>query len=230
MYDDFKNRVCEGRGIHRDVIDLIAGGRVMTGLKAFTLNAPEELIRQIKGLDVPPAVKKVAESSAKIEEIVEAPVGKKEEVIIASPLEKTEGGAVASAPAAPTSPSTVDEPKPSNNANIVVINEDQETSPFAPPEFADAESTTVAASLAATPSATEVDPAQANADAALATSTAEELAPVAKSTSGAPGSIQSASGGIYQVTPGPFGRGLIDGIGGIRDAAVYACELFVSAR
>ncbi|ORY74767.1 hypothetical protein BCR35DRAFT_268239, partial [Leucosporidium creatinivorum] len=35
MYADFKNRVCEGRGIDREVIELIAGGRVMTGLKAF---------------------------------------------------------------------------------------------------------------------------------------------------------------------------------------------------
>jgi ClpP class serine protease len=44
MYDDFKSRVSEGRGIHKDVVELLAGGRVMTGWQAFGLIAPREYI------------------------------------------------------------------------------------------------------------------------------------------------------------------------------------------
>ena len=44
MYDDFKNRVIEGRSIHPDLMESLAGGRVMTGLKAFSLVPPPEII------------------------------------------------------------------------------------------------------------------------------------------------------------------------------------------
>lgn len=40
MYIDFKSRVTEGRGIHPDLVDLVAGGRVFTGWQAYGLNVP----------------------------------------------------------------------------------------------------------------------------------------------------------------------------------------------
>ncbi|KAM0752047.1 hypothetical protein T439DRAFT_379176 [Meredithblackwellia eburnea MCA 4105] len=208
MYADFKNRVCEGRGINPEVVDLIAGGRVMTGLKAFSLNAPEELIRQIKGLDTPPTV---ASSSTTAEEgkIVELPAdtsGTTAPVIAASPLEAGEGVSAAAAE--------------QDQQKVAVISPDQETSPFAPPEPPSQEPTTISPTTTTGPQ----DVAAANASAALATSTPAELEnPAPVSTPNQPN-----ASGLYPVVLGPFGRGLIDGIGGIRDAAVYACELFIA--
>lgn len=184
MYTDFKQRVCDGRGINPEVVDLIAGGRVMTGLKAFSLNAPEALIRQIKGLDAPgiPQQDRVVELTD-----AEPPV------IATSPLEDGEREA-------PTA--------------TVAISEDQDMSPFAPPE------------PAASPLPSVIEPvelpetAEANAQAALASSTPEDLV--------APTIPPASISGVFPVVLGPFGRGLIDGIGGIRDSAVYATELFVS--
>ncbi|KAK4701120.1 protease IV, partial [Phenoliferia sp. Uapishka_3] len=184
MYADFKNRVSEGRGINPELMDLIAGGRVMTGLKAFSLTAPESLVRQIKGLDTP-GIPKIPDS----ERIVE--IDEVEPVIATSPLEAGEGG------------------KPT----VVVISVDQETSSFAPPE----PSTTDVPTLEPVETPAQ---AEANAKAALETATSEELV--------VPTLTPAAVNGVYPITLGPFGRGLIDGIGGIRDSAVYACELFIA--
>lgn len=233
MYADFKNRVCEGRGIDPEVIDLVAGGRVMTGLKAFELNAPDELIRQIKGLGVPVVGEKAGEG-AKIEEVVEAPAVEGKEAVQQSPVEKHEQPAGVGAPEGETG-------KEQNKAAIVVIDEDQDTSPYAPPQTAPTttpstsslQSFTAPIPIPSAPTAAEAptkasDPAAHNAETALVTATPEELAPVETPSSPSAGSVPAA--GRYQVKPGPFGRGLIDGIGGIRDAMVYACELFVGHR
>lgn len=55
MYDDFKNRVCEGRGISKEVIESVAGGRVYSGLRAFGM------IASMKGLPKGNAVAVIAE-------------------------------------------------------------------------------------------------------------------------------------------------------------------------
>lgn len=248
MYEDFKNRVCEGRGIHPDVINLIAGGRVMTGLKAFELNAPEDLIKQIKGLDLPPTPKdgekKDGTVGAKIQEIVESvkSVGAEaKEVVQQSPVEKGDGQvAEKSETKVKNAGQEQEKQKELNRAAIVVIDEDQDTSPYAPPQpVASSSSSPLAASHSyvpiptpSSPTAAEAptkaaDPAAHNAEVALATSSPDELiTPSPAPSSSTAGAVPAA--GLYQVKPGPFGRGLIDGIGGIRDAMVYACELFVS--
>ncbi|SOV02382.1 related to Signal peptide peptidase [Ustilago sp. UG-2017a] len=41
MYDDFLQKVCDGRNISRDVIESLAGGRVMTGLSAWARCNPD---------------------------------------------------------------------------------------------------------------------------------------------------------------------------------------------
>ncbi|KAN0060097.1 hypothetical protein ACQY0O_008070 [Thecaphora frezii] len=48
MYDDFLVKVCDGRGISRDVIESLAGGRVMTGLTAWTRCNPDAEVDQVE--------------------------------------------------------------------------------------------------------------------------------------------------------------------------------------
>lgn len=239
MYADFKNRVVDGRGIHPELIDLIAGGRVMTGLKAFTLNAPPELIDRIKGLDAPVIASDAVDSQAgsaaatsatheKLEKSDALPAAGAKDVVASSPLESGEGV-------------KRDDPA-TNKGAIVELSEDQDMSPYAPPELAtppfavpgstsSTDSQPVSVPGTSLPTASN-DPAEVNAQVALATSTPQEQQPPTppSSSSSTSGAGTTAAAGIYEVKPGPFGRGLVDGIGGIRDAAVYACELFVSPR
>lgn len=134
-YDDFKNRVVEGRQIHPELINSLAGGRVYTGQMAYDL-----LVEEVERLKV----KAEDEKKAKALE----------------PASKTE---------APPS---------------VQISEDQTTSPYAPPEPEDSESAILPQEIAL----------------------AEDL----------------------DVPPlGPLGRGIVDGLGGIRDAAALAAEVFL---
>lgn len=179
MYVDFKNRVVEGRGVHPEVIDLIAGGRVFTGLKAFSLTAPPELIRKIRGLD---------------SETVTLPIS---DVLAIEPTAPVEG-------------------------LVATISEDQETSPFAPPVSTDASTPnepfipTVLESISTATATT----------AAIADLSTSVSAPVSSQIE--EGSVLGKVAGEYEIVAGAFGKGIIDGLGGIRDSAVYACELYVS--
>ncbi|GAA6064734.1 hypothetical protein JCM10212_000405 [Sporobolomyces blumeae] len=202
MYDDFKNRVCEGRGISPDVIEGIAGGRVMTGLKAFSLTAPEDLIREIKGLDPLP---KDGGDEAQSSEGKSAGVAEEGTTVLASPLEQNEGGSTDTA-----------------TSKTAQLAEGQETSPFAP-VVAESEDPT---------STGPVSP-EAHASDALRTSTeAEQAEPVKPSSEGDKTKVvKGANNGIsgeYTYEVGPYGRGLVDGLGGLRDAAIYACQLFIA--
>lgn len=219
--------MCEGRDIDPEVIESIAGGRVMTGLRAFEINAPKELIQHLKGLDIPAANE------------AEAP---------ASEVDET-----AKVPDFETSPSASEEADlkeaaaTSADGAVATMPEDQETSPFAVPEIAStpelAAPVTTASSSSSIPSTdcvsatadpdstSESDPAAVHAQQALLTSTPEEqTAPGSlvkhTKTMSAIGAVNGAAG-EYEYEPGPYGRGLIDGLGGLRDAAVYACQLFV---
>ncbi|BGP27049.1 protease IV [Rhodotorula toruloides] len=230
MYDDFKRRVCEGRDISPEVIESIAGGRVMTGLRAFEINAPKELIEHLKGLDIPAAEGAEVAASEKDE------LPKIQEVEVSASghgvAELTEAVAVAT------------------NGAVATMPEEQETSPFAVPEVAPTPELAApvasmpslsSASSAATDATTatvsaefpsESDPAAVHAQQALLTSTPEEQAPLGsrvKPKKGAsPVGAVNGAAGEYEYEPGPYGRGLIDGLGGLRDAAVYACQLFIA--
>lgn len=48
MYDDFLQKVCDGRNISRDVIESLAGGRVMTGLSAWARCNPDAEVDQVQ--------------------------------------------------------------------------------------------------------------------------------------------------------------------------------------
>lgn len=134
-YDDFKNRVVEGRQIHPELINSLAGGRVYTGQMAYEL-----LVEEVERLRVK------AESQKK--EIADTPSTEKE------------------------APASVQMP------------EDQEMSPYAPPEVMEVEGAAVTSP----------------------TGILEEL---------------------DDPPLGPMGRGIVDGLGGIRDAAALAAEVFL---
>lgn len=149
MYADFKNRVVEGREIHPDLINYLAGGRVYTGQMAYDLlveaNKSQEGTISQQQVDPPGTVRLPHLAS--------------------SPKEPGQPGDVAVA------------------AGGVQLAEGQEHSPFA---------------------------------------TVQEDVP---SREDADDSVATASAG--QVEFGPLGRGIIDGLGGIRDAAGLAAEVFL---
>lgn len=131
MYGDFKGRVVEGREIHPELINYLAGGRVYTGQMAFDL---------------------LAEANKDIA-------------------------------AAADLPGTVRLPHIDDGSPSVQMSEGQEMSPFAPPETL-------------------------------------------------PGSDEEAEKKeedlqLQLPVLGPLGRGLVDGLGGIRDAAALAAEVFL---
>ncbi|GAA5948378.1 hypothetical protein JCM3765_001397 [Sporobolomyces pararoseus] len=224
MYEDFKNRVCQGRGINPEKIESIAGGRVMTGLKAFGLTAPEGLIRQIKGLD---SVEDEEVKKEKENKLVKNEEEKKVEVVneegstststmIKSPLEKSEGG------------------QDNEKAQAVRLEKDQETSPFA---IVEQTSLTPADESPSNP--TGPTSPEAHVQDALRTSTPEEQIPNSElkktsirsrttATGSGGGGANNGVAGEFEYELGPYGRGLVDGLGGLRDAAVYACQLFIA--
>ncbi|GAA5995641.1 uncharacterized protein JCM10292_005296 [Rhodotorula paludigena] len=252
MYASFKERVCDGRGVDPAVIEGIAGGRVMSGLRAFGLVAPPELIEQIKGLDVPPLN---AEDAGKVEES-ERGGASSDEGAAGGP--KDQAQAVARAGGEREKAASTDDAV-GDTSSVVALAEDQDTSPFAVPEPAAASAApsppsaasnaataladaTVATSSSPDSSASPTssdDPAALNASSALASSSEAEQStpgslPASETAAAAAGGKGTAAGalngaaGLYDYEPGPYGRGLVDGLGGLRDSAIYACQLFIA--
>ena len=137
LYADFKYRVVEGRQIHPDVINYLAGGRVYTGQMAFDLLSAG----------------------------------------------KDSHGSIADSAGTVRLPHTNAPDNEEKSHNVVQMAEGQETSPYAPPNTS--------------PGVPESQP----------DSTHES--------------------DLVYPTLGPMGRGIIDGLGGIRDAAALAAEVFL---
>lgn len=233
MYDDFKRRVCDGRGIEMDVVEQIAGGRVMSGLRAFEIVAPPELIKQVKGIedDIPAqgdgSTVTVMEGAA-TDSTASTGEARGDDTVATLPEDQeTSPFAVPEVLAAGTSTSTLPSARTDGSSEPASIS-DKSASPVS--------STPSAASAAVSP--TEVSAASAvldtpEAHAEQALKTASSSADEAKSKvfqrpTSSPPAAQNGAAGMYDYTPGPFGRGLVDGLGGLRDSAVYACQLFVS--
>ena len=230
MYDDFKRRVCEGREISPDVIEGIAGGRVLSGLKAFELNAPEELIRQIKGLDVPPL---------DIEQLRAAGGAGAADAQVAT----AEGAGAESGPVAvlpedqETSPFAVPEVAPQAAVTPALDGADTATSATtssagAPPSSPPPSASTSSPSAIVNAAAAAVDSLDATAATPSSSTSIDTSTEPAAASAAAPAARRQVGGvngaaGTYEYEPGPYGRGLIDGLGGLRDSAIYACQLFV---
>ncbi|POY75894.1 hypothetical protein BMF94_0977 [Rhodotorula taiwanensis] len=233
MYDDFKRRVCDGRGIEMDVVEQIAGGRVMSGLRAFEIVAPPELIKQVKGIedDIPAqgdgSTVTVMEGAA-TDSTASTGEARGDDTVATLPEDQeTSPFAVPEVLAAGTSTSTLPSARTDGSSEPASIS-DKSASPVS--------STPSAASAAVSP--TEVSAASAvldtpEAHAEQALKTASSSADEAKSKvfqrpTSSPPAAQNGAAGMYDYTPGPFGRGLVDGLGGLRDSAVYACQLFIA--
>ncbi|EST09578.1 Peptidase S49 [Kalmanozyma brasiliensis GHG001] len=61
MYDDFLQKVCDGRSISRDVIESLAGGRVMTGLSAWARCNPDAEVDQVQLSSATPQAEQIVE-------------------------------------------------------------------------------------------------------------------------------------------------------------------------
>ncbi|GAA5984828.1 hypothetical protein JCM10908_003522 [Rhodotorula pacifica] len=221
MYDDFKRRVCDGRGIEMDVVEQIAGGRVMSGLRAFEIVAPPELIRQVKGIEEASVstleAKSVGddkEANAEAAEKETSPVAtlpvEQETSPFAVPVVEGSDTKATGSPASAESPAvdTAAAPEPTKPT---------ETSPA---------STPISASSSHPPSETSsMAQTTATAPIAEADSSSETKLDRPKSL---PPAAQNGAAGLYDYVPGPFGRGLVDGLGGLRDSAIYACQLFIA--
>jgi hypothetical protein len=70
-YQDFKDRVCEGRNISPELIEILAGGRVYTGKAMWELN--EKLSQGAMKIDEPEAPQKVTDEKTPADENVMAP-------------------------------------------------------------------------------------------------------------------------------------------------------------
>jgi hypothetical protein len=170
LYDDFKQRVCEGRGIDKDVVELLAGGRVMTGWQAFALIAPRESLS------------------------VCVSIYEKIWVLILSrfwPAEMMKKIARNEFVGPESEPSQDEATFPEGEHKMVL---EEASSPLEPGEGGSAQlpetsSTSTSSSSPATPSQKKQE---------------DEL------------------------KLGPMGRGLIDSLGGIHDAAVFASELYIA--
>ncbi|GAA6030971.1 hypothetical protein JCM8097_008962 [Rhodosporidiobolus ruineniae] len=221
MYASFKQRVCDGRGVSPEAIEGIAGGRVMTGLKAFGLVAPEELIRQIKGLDIPPVP---AAESAKMEEVkvegASAEEANEVQQVLGALLEK---GQVQAAPA--EAEAVVQEAV----AAAAVFPEGQEMSSFAVPEVVEACAPSTSPSSSVNSSSTSPAEPSSSSTAIDSSSPTDSSDSSPSASSSAPAGAVNGAAGTYEYDPtGPYGRGLVDGLGGLRDAAIYACQQFIA--
>lgn len=173
----------------------------MTGLRAFALHAPKEIIDGIKGLKT--VLPGEGATEAPKHKIIELTDDQAAEESIAAAY-----GVAAIADDEATSPFAV----PKESTQVTSLTPGAKADAIEPENATTTAAASNDAAVAAAP--------ESNAAVALATATEGEKAVAAKAVSTAPG--------VYHYTPGKYGRGLIDGIGGIRDAAVYACELFIS--
>ncbi|KAH9822657.1 putative protease IV sppA [Melampsora americana] len=156
-YEDFKARVCDGRQISNELIEKLAGGRVYTGLKAWTL----------------------AEDSHR--EVTEQKL--QSEPIPIEPKQKSDVNPISSVDAVTNLDSAQHQPDISIKHPTSLIPPDNE----------------------------------------LLASSSDQL-PVG-STSSETSELQN---GELTRPGGPLGRGIIDGIGGIRDAAIHGVELYLA--
>ncbi|SNX86015.1 related to Signal peptide peptidase [Melanopsichium pennsylvanicum] len=81
MYNDFLQKVCDGRNISRDVIESLAGGRVMTGFSAWARCNPDAEIEQVQlHPAATPQAEKIVEHAQNAEKAPESKESEQKEV------------------------------------------------------------------------------------------------------------------------------------------------------
>lgn len=153
MYQDFKQRVCDGRRISPELIDKLAGGRVYTGLKAWTLIEDTDQMVVDETQAITPTSESLDQHKDDLQEVTD-------------------------------------------KLSVAPVSEDQL-------DIAITDPTTLIPSVAEILTDTEDQP----------------VASLGVSSEECPWNAKSAS---------PLGRGILDGIGGIRDAAIHGVEVYLA--
>ena len=222
MYDDFKRRVCEGRGIEMGVVEQIAGGRVMSGLRAFGIVAPPELIKQVKGIEEMP--EEAGGKSDGDEDAAERKSAETDAAVATLPVDQeTSPFAVPVVEDESVAKATASSPSAEHEREAASSNSTTSVEPSPSPA---SETTALVASDASSAAVTTNNNDLATAPVAASSEPAIETKP--ERPKSLPPAAQNGAAGLYDYVPGPFGRGLVDGLGGLRDSAIYACQLFVS--
>ncbi|TKY84631.1 hypothetical protein EX895_006533 [Sporisorium graminicola] len=267
MYDEFLQKVCDGRGISRDIIENLAGGRVMTGLSAWARCNPDAEVEQVQLNNMAPQAERIVELGQ------HAGAGKNDAVKNAE--DKTVPETVKSAvrrikAVSLTSQWKTQQVTATSGNNTVMIERVGPNQSCAPPSsesnggsnsgdhnsilsdlIAKAEEALLGRPLAvsSSASASTFEPSDESLTgseklkermeeeesrlAAAAHSAAEESRSHASDSDDeikTPGVAASESGDAAQANLGPYGKGLVDSIGGIWDSAYYAMTLALQAE
>lgn len=203
QYDDFLSKVCEGRGISKDVIEELAGGRVYTGLTALLKSRPEEeLVEETTSQEGGAAKDKPAKISFRYRPKDITRNGEFSTIFIEGENEGEEPARGSSSPSA------------------------------AQQETQEADIVAQAAKLVAEEEGSIAVAATSGGDEVIGESEeklAQKAHQVATNDHEAAESIQTPAAELAAEVPkGPYGRGLIDTIGGLGEAAALAFATEVS--
>lgn len=263
MYDDFLQKVCDGRNISRDVIESLAGGRVMTGLSAWARCNPDAEVEQVQlsGLvgskATVPTADKIVElgQEAEADKATSGTAGEAKEVQEAAKTAVRRIKAVSL-----TSQWRTQEMPASSGNNTIIIERTGATQPSSSSSSSgDGEHNGVLADLIAKAEKALLGSSDAEPSSVGSTSESTDkpltgseklkkrmeeeesrLAVAAHSAaessrhppSDADGEIKSEAVASTEsaTKSGPYGKGLVDSIGGIWDSAYYAMTLALQAE
>ncbi|PWY98318.1 hypothetical protein BCV70DRAFT_213051 [Testicularia cyperi] len=279
MYDDFLQKVCDGRDISRDVVESLAGGRVMTGLSAWARCNPdaevdlvevstpnhqdksaEDIIEkgQKAETDAKSKLSGSAGDDAKVKAAVKTAVRKIKAVSLTSrwttrDVEASSGNNTvfierlgAAIPSA-SSTSSSSESEDGHKGILGDLVARAEEALRKGTEAIKTELDTGSSVTSASASDVEVEKPLSGMQklkkrleeeetklAVAAHSAAEESRATSSSGNDVEGEIQSdgvaASAKLDRGQKGPYGKGLVDSIGGIWDSAFYAMTLALQAE
>ena len=263
MYDDFLQKVCDGRNISRDVIESLAGGRVMTGLSAWARCNPDAEVEQVQ---VTPQAEKIVElgqeagaeqaaadkegaEGKEVPEAVKSAIRRIKAVSLTSQWKTQEvtassgNNTILIERIGATQPSSSSSDASSSNGehngilSDLIAKAEEALLSRSDAQAISSASSDASASVSSSKPLTGAEKLKKRMEeeesrlAAAAHSAAEESR---KSDSDAEiktdGVLASESGSAADAKTGPYGKGLVDSIGGIWDSAYYAMTLALQAE
>ncbi|CBQ73966.1 related to Signal peptide peptidase [Sporisorium reilianum SRZ2] len=262
MYGDFLQKVCDGRSISRDIIESLAGGRVMTGLSAWARCNPDAEVEQVQLSNAAPQAEKIVElgqdadagkgeaskASKAVQETVKSAVRRIKAVSLTSQwktkqVEASSGNnTVMIERVGPNQSSAASSSGDSSDHNGILsdlIAKAEEALLGRPSDAGASSGVSSSASVSSDENLTGAEKLQKRMDeeashlAAAAHSAAEQSRKHASDSDDeikTPGVDASESGDANQAKLGPYGKGLIDSIGGIWDSAYVAMTLALQAE
>ena len=262
MYNDFLQKVCDGRSISRDIIESLAGGRVMTGLSAWARCNPDAEVEQVKHDKAAPQAEKIVELGQNAYTSKDTGATSAEDKSVQEAAKSAVRRIKAVSLTSQWKTQSVDA---SSGNNTVMIDRVGPNHPSATPSAASSSSSSSSngdhSGLLSELIAKAEEALIGGSDAAVSASSEKALTGAEKlrkrmeeeesrlavaAHSAAEESRQHASGSDEEIkTPGvsaseakdvaeaelgPYGKGLVDSIGGIWDSAYYAMTLALQAE